>query len=207
LSEHIALWATEAMSWFGYAGLAFLMALESMVAPVPSELVMPFAGFLVDQGRFTMLGGILASSLGTFVGSLIGYYMGKFGGYPVVTHFGRFLLLDRGHLEMTARWFERRGELTVFISRFIPVVRHFISIPAGVAKMNLVRFCGFTLLGGTMWNTFLLLVGIRLNKRWEIVHHYSREIDMVVMVIIGIVGVWWVRKQLQRRKSRSAQTP
>jgi len=202
VSEHIALWVTGAMGWFGYAGLGFLMALESMVAPVPSELVMPFAGFLVDQGRFTLLGGIAASSLGTFVGSMVGYYMGKYGGYPVVEHFGRFLLLDRGHLEMTARWFEKRGDVTVFVSRFIPIVRHFISIPAGVANMSLPRFIVFTVIGGTMWNTFLLLVGIRLNQRWEIVHHYSHHIDIVVAVLIVIVGIWWAWKQIAHRRQK-----
>jgi len=206
MSVYVAMLATGALNWLGYAGLTVMMALESMVAPLPSELVMPFAGFLVVQGDFTFLGAVVASSLGTIIGSLIGYYMGFFGGYPTVTYLGRYLLLDREHLEFTAKWFEKRGELTVFISRFIPVVRHFISIPAGVARMNLLHFCAFTLIGGTIWNTFLLVLGMKLRERWEIVHEYSKQIDIMVIILAVVVIVWWVRKQLARRKAKTARS-
>jgi membrane protein DedA with SNARE-associated domain len=192
-----------AMTDLGYLGVVALMALESMVAPVPSELVMPCAGALVAQGHFTFAGGVIASSLGTIIGSLIGYCMGLLGGYPVVERFGRYLLLDREHLEFTARWFQKRGEVTVLVSRFIPVVRHFISIPAGVARMNLMTFSIYTLIGGTIWNTILLFAGVKLQENWTIIHHYSEEIDFVVVGILACGGVWWVRKQLKRRRAKS----
>ena len=192
-------WVEAAFHHIGYAGVVFFMALESMIAPVPSEVVMPCAGFLVTTGHFTFLGAVLASSTGTIIGSLVGYYMGKWGGYPVVEHFGKYLLLDKEHLEYTHRWFEKRGELTVLITRFVPVVRHLISIPAGVAEMDLARFCAFTLLGGTVWNTILLAAGMKLKEHWTIVSHYSHEIDYVVVAGLLVVGIWWVRKQLRRR--------
>jgi len=199
-------WIQMAMDQVGYAGVVFFMALESMIAPVPSELVMPCAGALVAKGSFSFVGAVVASSLGTIIGSLVGYYMGRFGGYPVVMYFGRFLLLDKEHLEYTAKWFEKRGELTVFLCRFIPVVRHLISIPAGVARMNLLRFSVYTLIGGTIWNTILLVAGIKLQENWMIIHHYSEEIDYVVVAGLLFVGVWWVWKQLKRRKVRASQS-
>ena len=207
--EQIALWIIHVMNMLGYAGLTIMMALESMIAPVPSEIVMPFAGYLVAQGRFSLIGGIVASSLGTIIGSLIGYYMGKLGGYPLILRFGRYLLLDREHLDFTVSWFERRGDITILISRFIPVVRHLISLPAGVGNMNLMKFSIFTIIGGTIWNTILLVAGIWLEERWEIIHEYSREIDYVVLGAMVIVGTWWFMRQLKRRrtKARSIDRP
>lgn len=193
-----------AMDKIGYGGVVFFMALESMIAPIPSEAVMPCAGFLVTTGKFTFLGAVLASSLGTIIGSLISYYMGRLGGYPVVEHFGKYLLLDKEDLELTARWFEKYGEATVFVTRFVPVVRHLISIPAGVANMNLLRFSIFTLIGGTAWNTFLIVLGMKLKENWTIVSKYSHEIDYVVVAGLIVVGIWWVRKQLRRRKAKAS---
>lgn len=203
--EHIAEWITGVMATLGYPGLVFMMALESMIAPVPSEIVMPFAGFLVVKGQFTLLGATVASSLGTLIGSLIGYYMGKLGGYALVLRCGRYLLLDEKHLELTVRWFEKRGEITILICRFVPVVRHLISIPAGVGNMNLLRFCVFTLIGGTIWNVILLVAGVKLGERWEMIHTYSHQIDYIFVAAIVAVGVWWVWKQLSRRRDCPAK--
>lgn len=177
-----------------------MMALESMIAPVPSEVVMPFAGFLIVQGKFTAFGAVLASSLGTILGSLIGYYMGKFGGYPLVHRFGRYLLLDPEHLELTVKWFHTHGNATIFFCRFVPVVRHLISIPAGVGGMNLAKFSIYTLLGGTMWNAFLLWLGVKLGEKWEIVHKYSHEVDYVAVAVILVVGAWWFHRQWRRHQ-------
>lgn len=199
ITQAIAEWATRVLDQTGYAGLAFLMMLESTVAPVPSEAVMPFAGFLVVQGRFTLEGAILASSLGTLLGSWIGYLLGRFGGYPVVDRWGRWLLLNRGHLEWTARWFERRGEITILIARFIPVVRHFISIPAGVARMSPWRFTLYTLIGGSAWNCILLWAGMELRERWELIQQYTHELDLVVALLLLAALAWWIRQRLQAR--------
>lgn len=189
------------MSSLGYPGLVLMMALESMIAPVPSEVVMPFAGFLVVEGRFTFLGATLASSLGTLTGSLASYAMGRWGGYPLVLRFGRYLLLDKRHLDIAHSWFEKRGELTVFVCRFVPVVRHLISIPAGVAQMNLIRFSVFSLIGGTIWNVILLFTGVRLGERWDLVEKYTHELDYVALAGIVAVAVWWFYNRWRNRAS------
>jgi membrane protein DedA with SNARE-associated domain len=204
ITEFITEWATGILSALGYPGLVFLMALESMIAPIPSEAVMPFAGFLVVQGQFTLGGAIAASSLGTMIGSWLSYWMGLYGGYPLIERWGKYLLLDKEHLELTRRWFERRGELTIFVSRFIPVVRHFISIPAGVARMNPWKFSIYTLIGGTAWNTILLVVGMKLKERWTTVQHYSHLVDVVVVIGILISGAWFLRRQWHQRQRASS---
>lgn len=194
-------WATAVMSRMGYPGLFLLMALESMVAPVPSEAVMPFAGFLVADGKFSWTAAILASSAGTVFGSWVSYAMGRWGGRPFVIRFGRYLLLDHEHLDSTHRWFEKRGELTIFVARFIPVVRHLISIPAGVAEMSPLRFTVYTLAGGTIWNTLLLVAGHRLRGRWDVIVQYSHQLDYVVVAALGLGAAWWIRRQLRRRRA------
>jgi membrane protein DedA with SNARE-associated domain len=113
------------------------------------------------------------------------------------------LLLDPEHLEFTVKWFEKHGDLTILICRFIPIVRHLISIPAGVGNMNLIKFSVYTLVGGTIWNSFLLYLGVKLGAHWEIVHHYSHEVDYVFIADILIVGAWWVNHQWKKRKSRA----
>src|SRR5438552_1004053 len=143
LTEHLKDWAVSAIESGGYPVAALLMALESMIAPVPSEVVMPPLGVLIHQHpeRFGFAGAIAWTSLGSLIGSLISYYLGYFGGKPLVMKVGKWLLLNEHHLDLTTTWFHRWGSLTVFICRFIPVVRHFISIPAGIARMNLLKFC------------------------------------------------------------------
>jgi membrane protein DedA with SNARE-associated domain len=193
------------MASLGYPGLVLMMALESMIAPIPSEVVMPFAGFLVVEGRFTFLGATLASSSGTLLGSLASYLMGRWGGYPLVLRFGKYLLLDKHHLDVAHSWFEKRGEITVFVCRFVPIVRHLISIPAGVAGMNLWRFCVFSVIGGTIWNVILLYAGVRLGERWDLVEEYTHELDYVALAAIAAVALWWFWSQWRRR--RAARKP
>lgn len=200
LFEGLFLFFTEIIKTLGYIGVFILMTLESMVAPVPSEGVMPFAGYLVSTGHFSMIGVILWSSIGSIVGSLISYFMGYYGGKPVVLKFGKYLLLDKSHLELTERFFEKYGEKTIFICRFIPAVRHFISIPAGVGKMNLLKFSIYTITGATIWNLFLAYLGFWLAERWELVHHYSRYLDyLVILCSIGFL-IYWIRKRIKARK-------
>jgi len=191
---------TKIIETVGYFGIFVLMTLESMVAPVPSEGVMPFAGFLVTQGKLNMIFVIVASSIGSIFGSLISYYMGAYGGKPLVLKYGKYLLLDKHHLEITERFFEKYGEKTIFFCRFIPVVRHFISIPAGVGKMNLIKFCIYTIVGATMWNAFLAYTGVWLGERWELVHKFTKYLDiLVVLMAAGFIG-HLVYKHMKNRK-------
>ncbi len=184
----------------GYAGAAFLMALESMIAPVPSEAVMPFVGFLVADGKWDIRLAVLATSAGSMAGSLASYALGRYGGKPLVLRFGRYLLLNRHDLELTERFFgRRRGTLALFASRFIPVVRHLISIPAGMGAMPLVPFSLATLLGATLWNGFLLVCGMKLREHWHLVQQYSHQVDLVVAAVLLAAAVWFVRARWSRR--------
>ena len=186
------------MSFLGYTGLLILMALESMIAPVPSEVVMPFAGFLVAEGKFTFFLVAIFSTLGSIVGSLISYWLGLFGGRRFISRFGKYLLLDESHLDWTENWFRRKGEKTIFISRFIPIVRHLISIPAGVGKMNLNKFLVYTASGALIWNMFLAYLGFELKQQWEIVHKYSSQIDIIAGIILLSLITYFVYKHIKK---------
>lgn len=197
---------TGVISSIGYIGIAILMALESMVTPVPSEIVMPFVGYLVAQGKFSFMTAATVSAIGCLVGGLISYAMGYYGGRPFVLKVGKYLLLDEHHLEWTERWFKKHGEKTIFFSRFIPIVRHFISIPAGTGKMNLAKFSTYTFIGSLIWNSILIYAGIKLGENWGLIHKYSTKIDMVLIVII-ILGLayyaWRIYENYFRKEKAS----
>ncbi|MGH8477922.1 MAG: DedA family protein [Methylococcales bacterium] len=200
LMEVVTEVAVKILDTTEYVGAWFLMALESMVAPVPSEAVMPFVGFQVADGKWNLWLAIFATSLGSMTGSLLSYWIGYAGGKPLVLKFGKYLLLNVHDLEMTERYFHRRqGLMTVFIARFIPVVRHFISIPAGIGKMPLWPFLFVTVLGATLWNVFLLVCGIKLREHWTVVHSYSHQVDWVIVVAVLIGMVWFYRARMKRR--------
>lgn len=199
ITEFIVTYATAIIAKTGYAGVFFLMVLESMVAPVPSEAVMPFAGFLWFQGTFTLWGVLIASTFGSLIGSLISYWIGAYGGRAIVTRYGRYLFLNMHHLESTERFFARYGEWTIFVSRFIPVVRHLISIPAGVGKMPLLKFCAYTIAGAALWNGFLTWVGYTLGQNWHRMQQYGHAIDIAVVAAIIGMCLFFVYKRLHAR--------
>ncbi|MBI2415280.1 MAG: DedA family protein [Candidatus Kerfeldbacteria bacterium] len=200
ITEFLVDYITAFISVTGYVGIALLMTLESMIAPVPSEAVMPFAGFLVSTGRFNLLGIILASSIGSLIGSIISYYLGKYGGKAFIKKFGKYLLLNEHHLATTERFFAQYGDRAIFVSRFVPVVRHLISVPAGVGGMNLGKFIVYTLVGATLWNSFLGYVGVLLGDHWTVVKHYSEWLDIIVVLgIVGTIG-YFIYRQLPKHK-------
>jgi membrane protein DedA with SNARE-associated domain len=182
-------YAVDTINALGYVGVFVLMAFESMIIPLPSELVMPFAGFLVAQGRFSMMWVILFATIGSLTGSLISYFIGKFGGNRLVLKYGKYVLLSEHDLKKTEQWFTKRGELTIFIGRFIPVVRHVISIPAGMAKMDLKKFCLYTVIGAGIWNAILAYAGYFLGQNWNKIRQYTEPISILVacIIVIGIV--------------------
>lgn len=179
----------------GYFGVFVLMTLESMVAPVPSEAVMPFAGFLWFDGQMTFFWIIVASTIGSIAGSLISYYIGAYLGKPFVRKFGKYLLLNEHHLEITEGFFSKYGEKTIFISRFIPVVRHFISIPAGVGRMRMSKFIIYTTIGAGLWNAFLAYVGYILGSNWEKIRTYSEILDIIIVIAIVVALIYFVKKR------------
>jgi membrane protein DedA with SNARE-associated domain len=205
ITEKVTELAVYILDTTGYVGAGALMALESMIAPVPSEAVMPFVGFLVVDGKWNLWLSILSTSLGSIVGSLASYAMGYYGGKPLVLSVGKYLLLNQHDLELTEKFFHRRsGLLTIFIARFIPVVRHFISIPAGTGRMPMLPFLVVTLIGATMWNTFLLVCGMKLREHWHVVQRYSHQVDIVVVILLFLALVWYVKVRLpQTRAAKS----
>lgn len=177
--------AITIISGLGYWGIFFLMAAESMIIPIPAELVMPFAGFLVSTGRFSFIYIFIFSTFGSLTGSLVSYFMGKVGGNRLIIHFGKYLLLDLGDLKKAEDWFEKKGEKTIFIGRLIPVVRHLISIPAGIGRMNLHKFMLFTAIGASFWNMFLAYLGYLLGQNWPKIRHYTEPISILVFVLLA----------------------
>ncbi|MFA6896985.1 MAG: DedA family protein [Patescibacteria group bacterium] len=195
----------DIISKAGYPGLTFLMTLESMVAPVPSEAVMPFAGFLVYQGKMHWETVILFSTLGSIIGSLVSYYVGMRFGRPLIVKYGKYLLLNEHHLDLSEKFFQKFGQKTIFISRFVPIVRHFISLPAGAAKMNIWVFTLYTALGAALWNSFLTYLGYRLGSNWSLIRTYSERLDIVVIaLIIGGAGYVFYRNRKKKGDKKTA---
>ena len=200
LTESLCYYNTLFINQCSYVGIFVLMTLESMVFPIPSELVMPFAGFLIFSGHFDPLAVMVASSLGSVAGSLLSYGMGRLG-EPVVLRYGRYLLLNVHHLEWTKKFFDRDGGKTIFISRFIPVVRHLISIPAGLAQMSLAPFLLYTVAGATLWNGFLTYLGVRLRENWWIIQRYTHILDYIIVAVLVAVVVYFFWKLKHSRQA------
>jgi len=192
--------AVQVIGALGYPGLALLMAAESMFLPVPSEAVMPFAGYLVFLGRFDFGLVVLASIVGSLAGSLASYAIGVYGGRPFVLRYGKYLLITHHELAWTERFFARRGAWAVLVARFIPVVRHIVSIPAGVARMPLGKFLAATFLGAACWNALLAWLGLQLGARWGDIRAALEPYE-IALVALGVllVAAWVVR---QRRALR-----
>lgn len=202
ITEFLSIYVTRFMESTGYITVFIAMTMESMVLPVPSEAVMPFAGFLIAEGKFTFFWVVLISTIASLVGSAVSYAIGFFCEEAVVHRYGRFLLLDREELEATERFFKKHGDITIFISRFIPVVRHLISIPAGFARMNFLKFYLFTALGAGLWNAFLAYTGFYLKSNWEIVMRYSRIVDVVVILVLAVLLGYYVRRHMKKRRRK-----
>lgn len=198
----IASFCIHVVSSSGYFGIFFLMSLESMVFPMPSELVMPFAGFLIASGQMNLLFVVLAATLGSIVGSLLSYCLGKYGGNKFVFKYGKYFLLNEEHLINTERWFSKKGDLTIFIGRFIPIVRHVISIPAGIGKMDIKKFSLYTILGAGIWNFFLAYIGYLLGSNWEKIKQYSDYISWAVLIILLVIGAYFLLRAIKKKRMK-----
>lgn len=203
ITEWIIDVAIEFISATGYPGIFVLMTMESMFLPVPSEAVMPFAGFSISDGTMTWWGVLIASTLGSLVGSSLSYAIGYWGGIPFVKKYGRYFLIEEKHLQLTESFFQKYGAITIFICRFIPVIRHVVSIPAGTGKMNFISFFIMTAIGATMWNMFLAWAGFELRQRWTEIMHYSHIVDLIVLLGILLVSIYYVYKIIKSYKKGS----
>jgi membrane protein DedA with SNARE-associated domain len=188
------------ISSLGYAGILVTMAIESACIPLPSEIIMPFSGYLVTTGQFTMLGVTLAGAVGNLLGSIIAYYAGVWGGRPFVERYGAYVLLSRRDLDTADRWFARYGEAAVFFSRLLPVVRTFISLPAGIARMNFARFVIFTFVGALPWCYALAYVGVVMGERWDQLREYFHQFDIVIGLCLALAAAYFLWSHWPRRQ-------
>ena len=193
----------------GYSGVVLLMAIESACVPLPSEIIMPFAGYLVYRGQFNLWAVGVAGAVGCVIGSLVAYAVGMYGGRPLIEKYGRYLLISHHDLDLADRWFARYGEAIVFTSRLLPGVRTFIALPAGIARMNLTRFVLYTFAGSLPWCLGLAYVGQKLGEQWnknDTLKSLFHRFDF----IIGIAGVlfvaWWVWRHVRQGRKADAVT-
>ena len=201
--EALAVWIQHTISALGYGGVAGLMAIESACIPLPSEVIMPFAGSLIPSGRFTLWGCGFAGAIGCVVGSIPAYYAGAYGGRPLILKYGRYILLSKSHLDLADEFFLHRGDVTVFVARLLPVVRTFIAFPAGVARMPMGKFVAYTFAGSLPWCLGLAWVGMKLGEHIDQLKPWFHRFD-AVLVAIGIVAVaWFIWRQLKERRAVS----
>jgi len=184
----------------GYPGLFLLMLFESTFIPVPSVLVMPFAGFLVFAGKMSLPLVLLSTSAGALVGSYLFYQFGARGGKPILLKVGKWFLVKPSDIDKTEAYFHKPGRLTVFIARFIPVIRHFISFVAGLGQMPLGKFMLQTFLGSTIWNAFLATIGILLGANWKDVVDVWKKFDYLIGGLIIVAAIIVVLRWRKKRK-------
>lgn len=197
--EALAAFVIYVISTMGLPGIVLLMAIESACIPLPSEVIMPFSGYLVFLGEYSLWSVGLAGALGCVVGSVPAYYLGMYGGRPLVEKYGKYILVSRHDLDMADRWFERHGEATVFFARLLPVIRTFIAFPAGVARMDMKRFIAYTFAGSLPWCLGLAYIGMVMGKRWGTLRYYFHKFDLVIGAVIVTALVWYVRRHLRNR--------
>lgn len=190
------------ISGLGYPGIFLLMILESALIPIPSEIIMPFSGFLVSNGTFDPISVVLAGTFGNLVGSILTYYLGIKAGRAFILKYGKYILFKKSHLEFTEELFEKYGDKISFFCRLLPAVRTYISLPCGVGKANFVKFSIYTFLGSLIWNSMLTYVGILFGNNWKNIDKYAIYLDIVAAcVIVGFI-IWFVVKVRRRNKNR-----
>ncbi len=187
------------ISTLGYTGIVLAMAIESACIPLPSEVIMPFSGYLVSQGRFTLWGVSLAGAVGCTLGSAIAYGVGACGGRPFILKYGRYILISAHELDRADRWFARYGMSATFISRLLPVIRTFISLPAGIARVPFGRFLAYAFLGSLPWSWVLAYVGFLLGEHWERVGGILHSLDIVIVAGLLAAAAWFVWRHWPRR--------
>jgi len=188
------------ISRLGYGGIVLLMAIESACIPLPSEIIMPFSGYLVSTGEMNLWLVGLAGAIGCVLGSIVAYYAGAWGGRPFIEKYGKYILISHHDLDLADRWFRRHGDITIFVGRLLPVIRTFIAFPAGVAHMNLWRFNLYTFVGSYIWSLGLAWIGMKLGEHWNTLGVYFHRFDAAIGVILLIAVVWYVRRHLQHMK-------
>lgn len=197
----IAAFITAVISSLGYLGVFLMMAVESAAIPLPSEIIMPFSGYLAFRGEFSLPGAAFWGAAGCVLGSWVAYAVAAWGGRAFVLKYGRYVLISRHDLELAERLFQRYGSPIIFFSRLMPVVRTFISLPAGLARMPLLRFTIYTFLGSYPFCYALAYLGCSLGEHWHTLESEFRKFDVAIGVVLVLGAAWWVRRHLAARVS------
>ncbi len=191
-------WLVDTIGAMGYPGIFLLMVMESSIIPVPSELVMPPAGYLAYLGKMNLAIAILSGTAGSLIGAYINYYVSHYLGRPLILKYGKYVLIPPGKFERVERFFLQHGEISTFIGRLLPVIRHLISIPAGVAGMNHLKFSLYTLLGAGLWCTILTLIGYVIGENQQLIMQYSHKALLWVILFSAALIAVYVRRQRNR---------
>ncbi len=187
------------LSRFGLWAIFIAMTLESACIPIPSEVVMPYAGILVARGNYSLVQVVLIGSLANLTGSALAYAVGRYGGRNFIERYGKYIFLSRKHLALADKWFDRHGQATVFVSRLLPGVRTFISLPAGIGRMNFLRFALYSFIGSLPWNLALAYAGIVFADNWQVMQGYLHQVNLVVIGLMLLTALliwqWWRRRK------------
>lgn len=184
----------------GYAGIVIGMAIESINIPLPSEALMTFAGALVADGRFEFWWVVLAGAVGNVIGSVGNYYLGAYGGRPFIEKYGKYFLIHHKDLETADRWFAKYGLFAVFFTRLLPIIRTFISFPAGISRVPMVPFIVLTFIGSFIWSAFLTYIGYEFGKNYDTVFKpYLQKFEILIALLIVVAVVWYVKRHLGHR--------
>ncbi|MBK9293053.1 MAG: DedA family protein [Oligoflexia bacterium] len=196
LLEKVGAWIIMVEQSLGYPGIILLMAIESACIPLPSEIIMPFAGYLVYKGVFGLWEVAIAGAVGCVLGGWVAYWVGKYGGRPFVDKYGKYILLNPKDVQMAEDLFNKYGEIIAFVSRLLPVVRTFIALPAGMAKMNFLKFSIYSFLGSLPFCYFLAWVGMKMGENWRDLKVYFHQADIFIGVLILIGAIFWIRHHI-----------
>lgn len=199
-------WIVAVVNAIGYPGIFGLMILEGILTPIPSEFIMPFAGYLASQGRFDVVLVIAVGTAGAAIGNVVAYHIGSKVGRPLISRYGRFIGLGEDDLRWAESWFSRYGNLGVLLGHAIPGIRSIISFPAGIGRMDLRRFVAFSTIGAAIWNTVLVVAGYYLLERWTVFAETTENVDLyvVALAVVVLIGyVYWRKARLRAAGSRA----
>jgi membrane protein DedA with SNARE-associated domain len=203
--DFLAMVVVGIIGYLGYAGIFILMLVESCGIPMPSEVIMPFSGFLVAKGQFTLWAIVLVGAVGNLAGSLLAYWIGLKGGRPLIAKYGKYILISHHDLDLADRWFKKYGQLTVFFGRLLPVIRTYISFPAGIAKMDIKKFSFYTFAGALPWCWLFGWLGVKMGNNWDLVRAKLHNFDLTIAILVVLAVVWYVWRHLKNRKKDNSQ--
>ncbi len=189
------------ISTFGYPGIALLMGIQTVAVPIPSEIILPFAGYLVFTGRFEIWFVALVGAVGSCLGSLVAYFIGKAGGRPLVQKYGKWVLISKHDLNLADNFFRKHGNKAVFFGMMLPIFRSFISFPAGVAKVPVKKFVTYVFLGSFIWGVFLSFIGMKLGENWNTLRIKFQGFETALFVLAVFAGIYWVYRHIKMSKS------